>query len=211
MTKRRSDSATEHVNPAPKQGPTDTLQIAIGREIRRYRMKAGLTVAGLAATAGLSSGMLSKVENGQTSPSLDTLEALAQALNVPLTSLFKRFEESSDAAYVPAGQGLLIQRKGTRAGHQYQLLGHSVGKPVHMEPYLITIPEETEVFPVFQHDGLEFLYVLEGEMNYRYGNHLYTLKPGDSLHFDSGTPHGPEDLLVVPVRFLCVMVDSEPQ
>lgn len=195
----------------PKLGSLNTLQTAIGREVKRYRVKAGLTVAGLAGAAGLSPGMLSKVENGQISPSLDTLQALAQGLNVPLTSLFKRFEESADATYVPAGQGLLIERKGTRAGHQYQLLGHSVGKPVHMEPYLITIPEKTEVFPVFQHDGLEFLHVLEGSMNYRYGNHLYTLKPGDSLHFDSGTPHGPEDLLVVPVRFICVMVDAEHQ
>jgi transcriptional regulator with XRE-family HTH domain len=193
----------------PGQGAPNALQFAIGREIRRYRSKAGLTVAALAGAAGLSPGMLSKVENGQISPSLDTLQALAKGLNVPLTSLFKQFEESADASYVPAGQGLLIERKGTRAGHQYQLLGHSVGRRGHMEPYLITIPEGTEVFPVFQHEGLEFLYILEGEMNYRYGNHLYTLKPGDSLHFDSGTPHGPEDLLVVPMRFICVMVDWE--
>jgi len=209
MSKQRDDSSRERTGRAPGQSPANTLQIAIGREIKRYRVKAGLTVAGLAGTARLSSGMLSKVENGQISPSLDTLEALAQALNVPLTSLFKRFEESADAAHVPAGQGLMIERKGTRAGHQYQLLGHSVGKPVYMAPYLITIPEETDVFPVFQHDGLEFLYVLEGEMNYRFGSHLYTLKPGDSLHFDSRTPHGPENLLVVPVRFLCVMADAE--
>lgn len=199
----------DHPGAEPAQGAPNALQFAIGREIRRYRVKSGLTVTGLAGVAGLSPGMLSKVENGQISPSLDTLQALAKGLNVPLTSLFKQFEESADATYVPAGQGLVIERKGTRAGHQYQLLGHSVGKPVHMEPYLITIPEETEVFPVFQHDGLEFLYVLEGEMNYRYGNHMYTLKPGDSLHFDAGTPHGPEDLLVVPVRFICVMVDAE--
>lgn len=211
MKKQRTRPPADKLKPAPKQGPMNTLQIAIGRQIKRYRTKAGLTVAGLAGAAGLSPGMLSKVENGQISPSLDTLQALAKGLNVPLTSLFKQFEESADAAYVPSGQGLMIERKGTRAGHQYQLLGHSVDKPVHMEPYLITIPEETEVFPVFQHDGLEFIYILEGEMNYRYGNHMYTLKPGDSLHFDSGTPHGPEDLLAVPVRFICVMVDAESQ
>lgn len=211
MRKPHTPSTPRRADQPPEPGPTNTLQIAIGREIKRYRLKAGLTVAGLAATAGLSTGMLSKVENGQTSPSLDTLQTLARALNIPLTSLFKQFEESADASYVPAGKGLMIERKGTRAGHQYQLLGHSVGKPVHMEPYLITIPKESEVFPVFQHDGLEFLYILEGEMNYRYGNHLYPLKPGDSLHFDSGTPHGPEEVLVVPVRFICVIVDVEQQ
>lgn len=207
MSKRRAGSPASEAG-SGRDAP-NALQFAIGREIRRHRTKAGLTVAALAGAAGLSPGMLSKVENGQISPSLDTLQGLARGLNVPLASLFKQFEESADATHVPAGRGLVIERKGTRAGHQYQLLGHSVGKPVHMEPYLITIPEETEVFPVFQHEGLEFLYVLEGEMNYRYGNHIYTLKTGDALHFDSGTPHGPEDLLKVPVRFICVMVESE--
>lgn len=206
---KKPDRSSKLKNSYSKQVPINALQIAIGREVKRYRVKADLTMAELASMAGVSPGMLSKVEHGQTSPSLDTLQNLTKALNVPLTSLFKEFEDSADATYVPAGQGLAIERKGTRAGHQYQLLGHSVGKPIRMEPYLITITKETEVFPVFQHQGVEFLYVLKGKMNYRHGSHLYTLNPGDSLYFDSGTPHGPEDLLKVPVHFISVIVDSE--
>lgn len=211
MKTRKVDPGGAPVNPEPRAETMKVLQAAIGRVVKDFRVKAGYTVAELAGMADLSAGMLSKVENGQTSPSLDTLQALARALNVPLTSLFKEFEKGDDATYVPAGQGLVIQRKGTRVGHQYQLLGHSVGEPVRMEPYLITITQDTEVFPVFQHDGLEFLYVLEGRMNYRHGNQLYTLNPGDALYFDSGTPHGPEELLKVPIRFLCVIVGSPTQ
>lgn len=206
MKPRSNDPGGSPLKPEPGPEAAKALQIAIGRVVKDFRIKAGCTVTELAGMAGLSAGMLSKVENGQTSPSLDTLQALAGALNVPLTSLFKGFEEGNDATYVSAGQGLVIERRGTRAGHQYQLLGHSVGKSLRMEPYLITITQETEVFPVFQHDGLEFLYILEGRMNYRHGSRLYTLGPGDALYFDSGTPHGPEELLAVPIRFLCVIV-----
>ena len=69
------------------------LEVAIGREVRAFRRRQEVTVAELAATTGLSIGMLSKIENGNTSPSLTTLQTLANALSVPLTSFFRRFEE----------------------------------------------------------------------------------------------------------------------
>jgi quercetin dioxygenase-like cupin family protein len=74
-----------------------------------------------------------------------------------------------------------------------------------VEPYLITLTEESEVFPIFQHAGLEFIYVLEGEMLYRHGNKLYPLKAGDSLFFDAEAPHGPEELRKLPIRMLSIM------
>ena len=103
------------------------LEVAIGREVRAFRNKLGITASDLARAAGLSLGMLSKIENGVTSASLTTLQRLSKALGVPVTALFRRFEERRDAVFVSAGQGLLIERRGTRAGHQYQLLGHTGG------------------------------------------------------------------------------------
>ena len=82
---------------------------------------------------------------------------------MPVTSFFRGFEEERSATFVQAGQGLPIERRGTRAGHQYQLLGHSPHGPVSVEPYLITLTDKSDVFPTFQHSGLEFLYMLEGE------------------------------------------------
>ncbi len=76
---------------------------------------------------------------------------------------------------------------------------------VSVEPYLITLKQDSEVFPIFQHAGIEFLYILEGSMVYRHLNATYTLTPGDSLFFDSDAPHGPEELLDLPVRFLSVI------
>src|SRR6185312_17011074 len=118
-----------------------SLETAIGREVREFRKRQEMTVAELAKLAELSAGMLSKIENGMTSPSLATLQALSRALNVPVTALFRKFEEQRDATFVRAGHGLLIERRGTRAGHKYFLLGHSVHKTVSVEPYLIQLDE----------------------------------------------------------------------
>ncbi len=181
------------------------LEESIGREVKRFREKLGLTISELAKAAKMSAGMLSKIENGATSPSLASLQALSKALHVPVTALFRGYEEIRDATFVKAGQGLTIERRGTRAGHQYQLLGHSPHGPVMVEPYLITLTEESDVFPTFQHAGLEFLYILEGEVGYRHGEKTYAMKPGDALFFDADAPHGPDELRKLPLRFMSVI------
>src|SRR5579862_7147349 len=72
---------------APEAAPS-SIEASIGSEVRRLRKSLDLTVAGLAAAAGISTGMLSKIENGGISASLASLDALAKALNVPITQLF---------------------------------------------------------------------------------------------------------------------------
>ena len=181
------------------------LEEAIGREVKRFREKLGITISELAKDAGMSAGMLSKIENGATSPSLSSLQALSRALQVPVTALFRGFEEIRDASFVKAGQGLTIERRGTRAGHQYQLLGHSPHGPVMVEPYMITLTAQSDVFPTFQHSGLEMLYMLEGNVVYRHGDKTYDMHPGDTLFFDADVPHGPEELKKLPARYLSVI------
>jgi transcriptional regulator with XRE-family HTH domain len=182
-----------------------SLEAAIGREVRAFRHKLNMTVAQLAQSAKMSTGMLSKIENGQTSPSLATLQELSKALQVPVTSFFRRFEEVHSATFVKAGQGLPIERRGTRAGHQYQMLGHSFTRGVAMEPYVVTLTQNSDVFPIFQHEGVELIYMLEGEVGYRHGDKTYVMTQGDSLFFDADVPHGPEELRKLPIRFLSVI------
>ncbi|WP_317054919.1 helix-turn-helix domain-containing protein [Roseovarius rhodophyticola] len=187
------------------------LETAIGRAVREFRKGRNMTVADLAKATGLSVGMLSKIENGVTSSSLTTLQVLSAALSVPITAFFRRFEESREAVHVKAGEALEIEREGTRAGHQYNLLGHIGGNNsgVVVEPYLISLNEESDVFPTFQHEGIELLYMLDGEVLYRHGDETFHLKPGDSLFFDADAPHGPEELIQLPARYLSVI--SYPQ
>ena len=204
----RPTPATDLKDPAHMWATENALEKAIGRQVKRYRAQLGLTITDMCSRTGLSAGMMSKIENGNTSPSLATLRSLSTALNVPVTALFREFEEQSDATFVKAGDGLAIERRGTRAGHQYQLLGHSVHSDVSVEPYLITLEKDSEVFPIFQHSGVEFIYLLQGSMIYRHLNATYTLTPGDSLFFDADAPHGPEELVELPVRFLSVISQS---
>ena len=189
----------------------NNLEMAIGHEVRAYRKKLGITVTDLSAATGISVGMLSKIENGNISPSLTTLQSLSKALGVPLTAFFRRFEEARNATFVKAGQGVSIERRGTRAGHQYSLLGHidNNSSGVTVEPYLITLAVESDVFPTFQHEGMEFLFMIEGEVVYRHADKLYAMEPGDSLFFDADAPHGPEQLIKLPARYLSII--SYPQ
>lgn len=150
--------------------------------------------------------MLSKIENGSVSASVESLEALAQALNVPLTSFFATYEERRDCSYVQARKGVTIDRRGTKAGHQYQLLGHSISGDLVVEPYLITLSGEAEPYPVFQHAGIEFIYMLTGAVVYRHADKTYPLKPGDALMFDSSAPHGPEELTKLPMTYLSIII-----
>mgnify|MGYP005847725751 CR=1 FL=1 len=187
------------------------LEMAIGREVREFRHQRGMTVADLAQGTGLSVGMLSKIENGVTSPSLTTLQVLSAALSVPVTSFFRRFEERREAVHVKAGEAVEIERAGTRAGQQYKLLGHlgANNSGVVVEPYLITLSEASDVFPTFQHEGVELIYMLEGEVGYRHGERSFHLCVGDSLFFDADAPHGPDKLIKRPIRYISVI--SYPQ
>ena len=183
-----------------------TLEKALGNQVRTIRRQQDLSVADLASAAGISNGMLSKIENGGISPSLATLQAISGALQVPLSQLFASFEERQDASYVPAGQGVTIERRGTKVGHVYQLLGHLLRGDVAVEPYLITLRENAAPHTSFRHAGIEFLYMLKGEVDYRHGSEVYRLTPGDALLFDSAAAHGPERLSAEETTYLSIII-----
>jgi transcriptional regulator with XRE-family HTH domain len=181
-----------------------SLEEIIAERVRQYRVAAGMSAAELATRTELSKAMISRIEAAATSSSLTTLQRLAKGLGVPVTALFRGADTDREAVYTPAGAGGITVRSGTRMGHEYQLLGSLRGIEGALEPTLVTLTEKSLVFPLFQHPGTEFLYMLEGEMVYGHGSYQYTLKPGDSLLIDGEGPHGPQELLEVPIRFLAI-------
>lgn len=186
------------------------LESTIAWRVRARSREIGLTSSELAERAGMSRAMISKIENAQVSPSLATLARLAEALDIPVTSLFQGLDEERDALFTPAGAGPELSRPGTRTGHRYQLLGSMRGPAKRMEPMLVTLTSESEVFPLYQHPGTELLFMLEGEMDYGYAGATYSLTPGDALQFDGEVAHGPVRLTTVPVRFLSVIAYGQP-
>jgi transcriptional regulator with XRE-family HTH domain len=191
---------------APSELSGRTLRSSIGFQVRRLRKSIDLTVAELGAAAGISTGMLSKIENGSISPSLGTLEALARALNAPISQLFAETDERRDCSFVKSGAGVRIERRGTKAGHLYDLLGHSLGGSIGVEPYLITLAERAAPYTHFRHAGVEFIYMLSGKVRYRHGDRTYMMEPGDALFFDAAARHGPEDLIELPMHYLSIII-----
>jgi transcriptional regulator with XRE-family HTH domain len=209
QAQRRVASAPEDLRTgslAPPELPPRSLEAEIGAQVRKLRKALDLTVAELGTAASISSGMLSKIENGAISPSLATLGALAKALNVPISRLFSETEERRDCSFVKAGQGLRIERRGTKAGHRYDLLGHSLAGEIGVEPFLITLDEDAVAYTNFRHAGVEFIYMLSGKVKYRHADRLYLLQPGDALFFDASARHGPEDLVKAPMQYLSIII-----
>jgi len=185
------------------------LEQAIARNARTLRLAAGRSVGDMAELVGISKAMLSKIENAQTSCSLSTLARLAVGLDVPVTSLFRGAESERPASYVARGTGARIVRAGTKEGHEYELLGSLRGEHRRLECLLVTLTEESETYPLFQHPGTEFLYMLEGMMDYSHSRSVYRLGPGDSLQLDGEGMHGPAELVSLPIRFLSVIAFPE--
>jgi len=182
------------------------LEQYLGMQIKRQRLAQELKIADVARIAGISQGMLSKIENAQVSTSLETLSRLCDVLGMPMSKLFSQYDQQgSGALLVKQGEGMEVVRRGTEKGHTYHLLNHTRGPKKSFEAYMITMDDASEEFPTFSHPGTEFIHLLEGELIYRHGNLLYPMHAGDSLTFDGEVPHGPEKLVEVPIRLLSIM------
>lgn len=206
MSKQRQ---TSRRSPAPPVAPTDSAAAvaSVGRVARRLREEQQLTLSDVAGRAGISAPMLSRIETGNASPSLETVIGLAEALGIRPSLLLQDVGvEDDEAQWVPAGAGMEVVRRGTKRGHTYHLLAATRGPRKVLEPFLVTLNDKSEIFPRFQHPGVEFIHVLSGELWYRHGAQSYHLKPGDSLTFSGQVAHGPEQLVKVPIRMLSVLV-----
>jgi transcriptional regulator with XRE-family HTH domain len=192
--------------------PASDVTTQIGATVRRLRNSMGLTLGEIAKRSKISPGMLSRLENGDVSPSLETLGALTTALGVPLANLFTDIgKPRGSAQHVPKGEGLEVVRRGTKRGHTYHLLAADRGPRRAFEPFLVTLNDKSEVFPGFEHPGTEFIYLLEGSLTYRHGDEIHQLKAGDALTFNGVVPHGPEKLIKTPIRMLSIIIYAESQ
>ena len=195
--------------PAPSPA-SQSVGKQIGATVRRLRNSMGLTLGEIAKRSSISAAMLSRLENGDVSPSLETLAAVTAALGVPLSNLFSDVgKPRGGAQHVPKGQGLEVVRRGTKRGHTYHLLAADRGPRRAFEPFLVTLNDKSEVFPGFEHPGTEFIHLLEGSLTYRHGDETHLLKAGDSLTFSGEVPHGPEKLIKTPIRMLSIIIYAD--
>lgn len=192
--------------PQTQAQPNVQIESHIGNVIRKLRNQNHLTIAEVSNLAEISAGMLSRIERADVSPSLEILEKIAMSLGVPISAFFKDYDAPiGSAQHVKKNSGMEVIRRGTKKGHTYRLLAYEHGPKKSFEPFLVVMDDQSEVFPSFQHEGIEFIYILKGKLEYRHGSNSYLLQPGDSLMFTGEVPHGPEKLIKVPIELLAVI------
>lgn len=162
--------------------PAETL---VGNNLRELRTRKGLSLRSLAEISGLNVNTLSLVENGKSSPSVSTLQQLSLALNVPIASFFETGQVEKQIVYTPAEQRPVSAFGST----QMQNLGKDLrGKPV--QPFVVRLkPGMGSGDRMIVHTGHEFVYCLEGKIQYRIDQESFILSPGDSILFESHLPH----------------------
>jgi transcriptional regulator with XRE-family HTH domain len=188
--------------PALKRSPAAAQ---LGAQLRSLRMAAGISAAALSKNAGLSRSMLSRVENGLVSPSIEALDRMASALDVPMSRFFVDQVRRSDCSFVSAGKGLRVEREGVIRGYSYELIGHLLSGNLFVEPYKVELSADAQPYATFQHPGTKFLHFLSGRLRYRYGSKIMTIGPGDTLLFDATALHGTEEIMAHPVTYLSVV------
>jgi transcriptional regulator with XRE-family HTH domain len=157
----------------------------------------------------VTKGQVSRIENGKVSSPVGTLVQIAKGLGVTLGDLFVPDETRPRAVFTRSHDRKLVSGRATQIGHIYESLAPEAPFAKRMEPFMMII-ENPELDPAqnrFQHDGQEFLYLVEGSMTYRHGAEEYEMQEGDSLFFDATVEHGPVRI-EAPVKFLCIISQS---
>ncbi len=192
-------------NSKDSNGGSAALDAVIGIAVKNGRTNTGMTLSELSQKSGVSTAMISKIERGQVSGSIGTLNALAEAMGVPIINFFAETIEHREVCYVRAGEGIAVERSGSTYGHAYTMLGKVSSGRIEFETFLITLEKTAAGEPLFHHNGVEFIRMEKGSMTYRYGDRTFLLRPGDSLTFETEAPHGPVSLETDSVEFLTVV------
>lgn len=195
----------------PKGNQTTTVveEFRIGGKIKDLRERNFYTLQDLAAKTGISKSVLNEIEKDEVMPPVATLLKLAKALNVGMAYFFKDEAPAEQISVTRAGERLSIKRRPHHRDGEVDYIYESLearmpGK--HMEPLLVDfVPMETAEMVFTSHEGEEFLFLLDGKLEFRTNDRVESLSAGDALYFDSGLNHSFRSLTDVPARAVVVV------
>ena len=178
---------------------------SVGKNIKVLRKQKNITLQELAARTGFTKSYLSKIERSKKAPPHSTVNRIAMALEVEVAYILsEKLKNSSDIriSFTKKNEGKVVESLGSSYGYKYQALGFT--KPgKNMQAYIIETPFKES--NVFQHEGEEFIYVLEGKYEFIYNGKRYIMEEGDSVYFDSGVPHSARSLGKKKAKILAIM------
>lgn len=176
----------------------------VGQRIRSIRDQRGWSLRALAERSGLSINAISLIERGENSPTVSSLHLLATALGVSIADFFKEEEEQAVVFVRPAAR-LRSQANG--------IVMESLGiglRDQQLEPFLIRVDAGAgNIEQPVTHPGEEFVYCLEGEVDYCVGERIYRMEPGYSLLFEASIPHCFRNETEAPALLMMVFFAGE--
>jgi transcriptional regulator with XRE-family HTH domain len=183
--------------------------LKIGHKVRKLRQKNKYTLQDLAAKTGLSKPFLSQIENDHVVPPVATLLKLARALGVGLAYFFQDEASSERISVTRPLERVRVERRPHHCKEEIDYIYDSLETKIqnkHMEPFLIEFPvKETEEIFFMSHEGEEFLYLLEGKIEFRSVDRVEILEPGDSIYYDSELSHGFRCIGETPAKAVAVV------
>ncbi len=183
--------------------------IRIGRAVKELRHKKQITLQDLAAKTGIPRSVLNEIESGDVVPPVATLLKLARAFNVGMASFFEEEAPGMKISVTRSGERIRIKRRPHHHEGEVDYIYESLEthkSDKHMEPLLVEFqPLDTGDMVFTNHEGEEFLYVLEGRLEFRTDDRVETLEPGDTIYFESEINHSFRSLDEKPARAIAVV------
>jgi transcriptional regulator with XRE-family HTH domain len=180
--------------------------LRVGEQIRTLRSRAGLSGTALAERACISRSVLSRIERGLVSPSIETLSSIARVLGVAMAHFFMDQDRRGDFSHVPGGHGVPLDGLDLVPKHRHELLGHVRSDQLRVEPRLVRLESIQHPWPEAPQPGTKFVHFLSGAVRFRYGTRVVHAQAGDSLLFEASAPHGVDAIVTAPVSYLSLTV-----
>ncbi len=162
----------------------------VGKRIKEIRLLKGIKLVGLASRAGVSKGLLSRVENGRTIPSLPVLFSIIDALEEKPGSFFEMMGSSPASPFyllIKKEDYQPIEKEDSIGFNYYSILSRPFSDLTFNAMLLLLDPGAKR--EMVTTDGMEFIYLVNGTIDYKLGDVIVTMEEGDSLFFDGRMPH----------------------
>lgn len=183
----------------PVKQDEEAVAVSVGRRIRVAREATSLTLKALAERTGLSQPFLSRLERGHVSASIANILEIARALGLGVAALLEGDAPAPERSWS-------VHRGGSEFsgdGYSFRPLAHELRRQ-QMDAFVLNFPPHHGLELTVAHEGEELLYVLEGRIQFRFGDEEVLLEPGDAVQFDSSLPHTARNIAAKPARLLMV-------
>ena len=165
----------------------EDILVNLGKQLKKVRINKSLSLKQVAEMSDLSIGLISKIENFRTTPSLPVLLKIMQSLEIDLSELNLSSNKKEPYVLIKKGEGTVEEREDSR-GLEYNFLFSDSITNSNLRVYIVNVKKDVYREPIST-DAIELLYVIKGKLEYTLSDEVIKLSEGDILFFDGSTPH----------------------